>query len=140
MASTFNTAKTPNASNEYSNYYVPEMVNKLMENPNPPKMGPLEAIAEIPSENDYYDGSLNLNKVKVKCFIHTSVADCTGQNGCGWCGSEHSCIFGTKTSPLQACVKSTYIGALRHPSFIPQVKKIDEPVGGVTKTIINNHE
>lgn len=111
-----------------------------METASPPLLGPLEPIVEIASPNDFYDGSLNLNKVNVKCKIYTSVADCTGQSGCGWCGSDHSCIFGNKFGPFQACVKSSYIGAMRYPNFIPQIKKVNEPVGTVTMASINNYE
>jgi hypothetical protein len=129
---TSNWATTPTDNQMYDEYNFPETVANLFENPSKPKPGKLESIEEIPTQHEFYDGSLNLSKVKVHCIIHTSVADCVGENGCGWCNSESGCIFGTKFGPLQPCVNSSYIGALRYPN-INQNKVVNEPVGNVRR-------
>lgn len=109
----------------------------MEEAPIPPQ-GPLESAIENPTVNEYYDGSLNLNKVKVNCLIFTSASDCTHQSGCGWCGSKSGCIFGTRFGPLQPCVQSSYIGGVRYPNTGANLKKVNEAVGLVTATIITD--
>lgn len=115
------------------------MVNQLSEDPLPtPALGPLEAVEEVPTTNEYYDGSLNLNKVKVQCTIYTSISDCTNESFCGWCGSTNGCVFGTKFGPQQPCINSSYIYALRRPNINNNTRRIDEPVGGVSKVIVHD--
>lgn len=118
-------------------YSSPQLVSHLMEDTTTPKQGPLESVEETPTPHDYYDGSLNINKVKVKCDIYSSLSDCTHQSGCGWCGEKNGCIFGTSFGPLQPCVQSSYIGGIRQPSREENYKYIKEQVGGVTATIIS---
>jgi hypothetical protein len=131
-----NWANTPTNTEMYEDYMFPETTDNLSEHPRKPSPGILEAIEEKPTTHEFYDGSLNLSKVKVHCIIHTSIADCVGENGCGWCSSDKGCIFGTKIGPLQPCVKSSYIGALRNPQQNYN-KFINEPVGLVRRDTLN---
>ena len=135
-------ARVPLNENDpiFENFYQPQMVGHLSEEVKRPTAGPLEAINEIPSTNDYYDGSLNLNKVKIKCSIYTSAANCIKSSGCGWCGSTSSCMFGTSFGPTQPCVKSTWIAGISTPNYIPQIRRINEPVGGVSSTVISGYQ
>jgi len=136
ITSTF--ANTPTDNEMYEEYNFPQVVDNLSENPRKPVPSKLEPVEEVPTTHEFYDGTLNLNKVKVNCIIHTSIADCVGENGCGWCNSEGGCIFGTKFGPLQPCVASSYIGGLRYPNINNQLKYVNEPVGQVTKYNIWN--
>ena len=139
LATSFSNAAAPNSNtDEFDSYTSPQIIGHLSDEISLPLKGPLEKIEESPSINQYYDGSLNLNVVKVSCKIYTNSGDCIHQSGCGWCGSSNGCILGTNFGPLQKCVKSTYIGGLRYPTYSPSVKIVDELVGGVTNTIINN--
>lgn len=132
-------ARVPLDANDeaFDNFTAPQMVNHLAEEVGRPAPGPLEAVSEIPSPNDYYDGSLNLNKVNIKCKIFTVKTDCIQSSGCGWCGSSNSCMFGTSFGPFQPCVKSSWISGTSYPNWIPQIKRVNEPVGGVTASVIS---
>ena len=59
------------------------MVTKLPEKMNAPKRGPLEAVDEIASVKDYYNGEAKLNVVKVNCKINANPTDCLHQSSCG---------------------------------------------------------
>ena len=74
-----------------------------------PRPGPKEVIEELPSSTDYYDGSLNLNSVKIQCTVYQNQNDCLHQNKCGWCGETSSCILGNNLGPLQPCNKLSYV-------------------------------
>lgn len=137
-ASTFDVAKTPNDQDFYDDYSSPQIINHITEEPPIPTPGPLEAVEEVPTVNEYYDGALNLNKLKVNCLIITTVTECTRQSGCGWCGSGNGCIFGTKFGPLQPCIQASYMGGVSYPNAKVNLRKVDEAVGGVTKTIISD--
>lgn len=48
----------------------------------------------------------------------SSVGDCVKSSGCGWCGQNNSCIPGTASGPMAACLKNYYFkGAV--PLFNP---------------------
>ena len=86
---------------------------------NPQKTsGPKETIEEITSSSDYYDGSINLNSVTIKCNIYGNQNDCLHQNKCGWCGETKSCILGNNLGPLQPCNKLSYVFAVNSPDEI----------------------
>ena len=138
LATSFSYAQTPNGNETYDEFSNANVVSHLMDDGSAPpnKKGPLEAAEEVPTIHDYYDGGLNLNKIKVNCKIITGVVDCINISGCGWCSENGSCIFGTKFGPMEPCIQSQYIGGFRHPSMIPEVRTVQEPVGGVTKRII----
>merc|ERR1719362_1544647 len=53
-------------------FMKPEMVVSIPDVIPPPKPGPLEAIDEIPSPTDYYNGDLKLNVMKVKCKTYAN--------------------------------------------------------------------
>jgi hypothetical protein len=48
-----------------------------------PKRGPLEAVDEIPTVKDYYNGEAKLNVLKVNCKINANPTDCLHQSSCG---------------------------------------------------------
>ena len=85
------------------------MVDKLPDKIDLPPPGPQESIDEIPSPTEFYDGSKNLNVIKVNCRLYANPKECLNHSNCGWCGSSNSCILGNKAGPQQACVKNSYI-------------------------------
>jgi len=103
-----------------------------------PPPGPQENPEEIHSTTEYYDGSRNLNAVKIQCKIYSNPTDCLHQSSCGWCGSTNSCISGNNLGPLQPCVKSSYVFTSPYPNWSPQTKVITEQVGGVALTVASN--
>jgi len=103
----------------------------------PPAPGPMETVDETPSVTDYYDGSRNLNVVKVQCKIYANAADCLHQSSCGWCGSSNSCILGNNLGPLQPCLKSSYIFSAPYPNWNPQTRVVNDQVGGVSLTVVS---
>lgn len=103
-----------------------------------PAPGPLEPIEEIPTIHEYYDGNLKLNVVKVRCDIYTVKNDCLQTSGCGWCGSTNSCILGNNFGPQQSCVKSSFIYAQPIPNWNPQLRVINEKVGGVATHLVSD--
>jgi len=115
----------------------PQLVKHLMDEPLRPPTGPLETVEEIPTIHDYYAGDLHLNVINVKCDIYTNKTDCIHNSSCGWCGSSNGCILGTNFGPAQPCVRASYIYGRPYPNFHPQVKMINENVGGVTQTIVS---
>ena len=130
-------ASVPLNREEYLDFPAPQIVDHLSEDPKLPKPGPLEAIMETPTTHDYYDGSLNLNKIKVNCRIYTSRADCIHQSVCGWCGGSDTCVLGTQFGPEQPCVKSSFIYGQPAPNFNTSLNKIvNEPVGGVSMSVL----
>jgi hypothetical protein len=131
-------AVVPFTGEELEGFYKPKTVEHLAEVvPIPPK-GPLETIIENPTINEYYDGSIKLNVVKVKCTIYTTKSDCIQSSVCGWCGSSNSCVLGTNFGPSQPCVKSSWIYGKPYPNWEPQLRKINESVGGVSATIVQS--
>jgi hypothetical protein len=113
------------------------MVSNLPNKFELPPAGPQESIDEVPSVTDYYDGSTNLNSLKVQCKIYANPSDCTHQSTCGWCGSNNTCILGDSTGPRQPCAKSSYIFASPYPHWNPQTKVTTENTGGVSLTVVN---
>jgi hypothetical protein len=113
------------------------MVTALPKNMDLPPPGPLESPDEIPSETDYYDGSLHLNAEVVKCQIFANPTDCLHQSSCGWCGSNTSCIPGNNLGPLRPCEKKSYMFTAPYPNFTPQTQAVANPEGGVS-LIVNS--
>ena len=97
----------------------------------------MESVDETPSSTDYYDGSKNLNVVKVQCIVYANATDCLKQSSCGWCGSTKSCILGNNLGPLQSCVKSSYIFSAPYPNWNPQTRVVNDQVGGVGLTVVS---
>ena len=83
-----------------------------------PRPGQKEVIEELPTSTDYYDGSLNLNSVKIQCTVYQNQNDCLHQNKCGWCGETSSCILGNNLGPLQPCNKLSYVYTYHPPEEI----------------------
>lgn len=102
-----------------------------------PPPGPQESVDEVPSTTDYYDGSHNLNTVKIQCRIYANPTDCLHQSSCGWCGSANNCILGNNLGPLQPCLKSSYIFTAPFPNWNPQTKVVNEQIGGVGLTVVS---
>lgn len=102
-----------------------------------PKPGPQETIDELPSTTDYYDGSNNLNVIKLNCRVNSGTADCLKQSSCGWCGSSNSCIQGNNLGPLQPCLKSSYMFTAPYPSWNPQTRVVNDSVGGIALTVVS---
>lgn len=97
----------------------------------------MEIVDENPTITDYYDGSRNLNVVKVQCKIHATAGDCLHQSSCGWCGSSNSCILGNNLGPLQPCLKSSYVFSAPYPNWNPQTRVVSEQAGGVSLTVVS---
>ena len=82
-------------------------------------IGPLETVDEIPTNTNYYDGSLNLNinrviiisNKKIDCHLIAIPFDCYIASTCGktklifkgWCGSTNTCIRGSLSAPIEPC-------------------------------------
>jgi hypothetical protein len=113
------------------------MVAKLPAHFDPPAPGPMESVDEIPSVTDYFDGSKNLNVIKVQCKIYANASDCLKQSSCGWCGSTNGCILGNNLGPLQSCVKSSYIFSAPYPNWNPQTRVVNDQIGGVGLTVVS---
>ena len=96
---------------------------------------PMEVVDETPSESDYYDGSRNLNVVKIQCKLYGNTNECLKQSSCGWCGSTNSCILGNNIGPLQPCVKSSFMFSNPQPTWNPQTKVVSEQAGGVSLSV-----
>jgi hypothetical protein len=89
-------------------YKAPQIVEKL-----PPKVdlnvGPAENAEEMPSVEDYYDGTRGLKITRMECTQYTTQPEiCLHQGSCGWCGSTNSCIPGNNLGPLAPCLRGTY--------------------------------
>lgn len=103
-----------------------------------PSDGAQETVDELPSAVDYYDGSRNLNVIKVDCSINTnSPIACLQQPVCGWCGSTSSCIRGNNLGPLVGCQRSTYVFTAPYPNWNPNAKVVNEQLNGVSLTLVN---
>jgi len=126
-------------SNEFNKlpYYSPELVSRLPDRIPPPLRGPSETVDEIPSENDFYDGSKKLNLVKINCKIYAKALDCVHNSHCGWCGSTQGCVAGTNLGPLEPCVKSSFIYAnnQNHNYWNPPTRIDDIRSRGYTITV-----
>ena len=86
----------------------PLLVEKL-----PPKTpltgGTIETIDELPSAEDYYDGTKGLKMTYATCQQYTTQQDaCLHQGSCGWCAGNGSCIAGNAAGPLAPCLRGTY--------------------------------
>merc|ERR1711957_1065248 len=96
----------------------------------------LEAVQEVPTATNYYDGEKKLNTIKIKCKIHANPTECLHHSSCGWCSASNSCIIGNNMGPLEPCVKSSFIFSAPYPNFNPKTKVINENVGGLSMTVI----
>jgi hypothetical protein len=96
-----------------------------------PKPGLVETVNEVPSSTDYYDGSNNLNVIKINCTIYSNPKVCLTHSHCGWCGSGNSCILGSNLGPQQTCVRSSYIYSAPYPNWDPQARIVTGKIGGV---------
>ena len=67
-----------------------------------------EEVDEIKTNEEYYDGTKDLNKIIINCHIYDKESDCLHQSNCGWCGAKPMCISGNKMGPLEECLKETY--------------------------------
>src|SRR5690349_15177299 len=90
-----------------------EFKNVLLVEKLPPKVpmggGAAETVDEIPSVEDYYDGTRGLKTTMTTCQTYTTQPDvCMHMGSCGWCGSNSSCIAGNKNGPLAPCLRNTY--------------------------------
>eukprot|EP00340_Litonotus_pictus_P005532 CAMPEP_0170528832 /NCGR_PEP_ID=MMETSP0209-20121228/14276_1 /TAXON_ID=665100 ORGANISM="Litonotus pictus, Strain P1" /NCGR_SAMPLE_ID=MMETSP0209 /ASSEMBLY_ACC=CAM_ASM_000301 /LENGTH=183 /DNA_ID=CAMNT_0010820239 /DNA_START=32 /DNA_END=579 /DNA_ORIENTATION=- len=122
-------AKVQNLKDDFEEYGNPQMVKHISDDVKIPSIGPMEAVEEMPTTHQYYDGSLKLNKVKINCTIYATKNDCIHQSFCGWCGSSSSCLFATKFGPETPCLKSSFIVGQPYPNWNNQIRRIDEPVG-----------
>lgn len=146
ISSAFSTGKTETVDAFTSGYgrnrYIPppgipmkspEISNHLSEVIQPPLPGNVESADEIPSEKEYYDGELNLNKMKVNCKLYTNKMDCFQQSFCGWCGGSSSCIGGSPKGPYEPCLTSTYIYSVQNAY---QVKTSSTNYGGLQTNVV----
>ena len=116
----------------------PVMVSKLPENFDLPRNGPLENVDEVPSNADYYDGTLNLNKKKISCRIYGNASDCMKNSSCGWCGSSNSCILGNNLGPLQTCSRSSFVYSSPIPNWNNKATVINTGDGDGVKFAIKS--
>lgn len=118
-------------------YKSPTMMGVLPTKFELPKGGVFESIDEIPSAEKYYDGSTNLNSVKLSCKIYATSDDCLKNSSCGWCGSSNLCILGNNLGPLQSCTRSSFLYSSPIPNINKQlvIEKSDSP--GVDFTLEN---
>ena len=110
----------------------PEISNHISDEVLPPAPGKIEAAEEIPSETDYYDGEIKLNKMNVNCKIYASQNDCFHQSFCGWCGSTSSCIGGDAKGPYEPCLKATYLFSQN----VYQMKTASTNYGGLQTNVV----
>lgn len=115
----------------------PTFVPKLPDKFELPTGGPLENIDEVPTTTDYYDGSINLNKIKISCRIYGNANDCLKNTSCGWCGSNNSCILGNNLGPLQSCVRHTFVYSTPTASF-DQTLTVNQNSEGVSFNLSEN--
>merc|ERR1711957_809611 len=86
--------------NNSKDYKPPTYVDKL-----PPQValggGPPVTIDELPSAEDYYDGTKGLKMTFSTCTNYTTQPEvCMKSGGCGWCGSFKFAAPGKDWNPL----------------------------------------
>ncbi len=102
-----------------------------------PKPGSIEIVNEIPSPTDYYDGSDNLNVLRIKCTIYSNPKVCLTHSSCGWCGHSKKCILGNNLGPLQNCPRSSYIYSAPFPNWDNEARIVKGMINGVDLKVIN---
>jgi len=113
------------------------MVSHLPEKFDLPPPGQSETVDEIPSPTDFYDGTGNLNVIKINCTVYSNPKVCLTHSNCGWCGASNSCILGNNLGPQQACVRSSYIYSAPYPNWTPEMSVVTGNIGGVSLNMIN---
>lgn len=63
---------------------------------------------ENPTNENYYDGEIGLNSIKINCKVYKDPIKCTQVNSCGWCHAQNRCIAGNSMGPLEECPRSKY--------------------------------
>jgi hypothetical protein len=135
MAASYGVAHAPD---EFvpSNFSTPEQVPKIPDVVPRPPVSALEAVDEIPTTHDYYQGDLKLNVVKVHCTIYTTRADCIHVSGCGWCGSKNTCMLGNGFGPQEPCLKAGWIAAPPVANYNPTYNGMNMS-GGVQMNVVS---
>lgn len=85
-----------------------------------------EAVDEVPSITNYYDGEVKLNVMKVNCKVYHNYNDCIHQAQCGWCNQGSKCIMGNSMGPLEDCPRAQYV--------------FSNPFGDVNRYRVTNHD
>jgi len=144
MAVNYSLAKAAKTSDVYvtneKDFKTPSFVDKLPMR-QPIDTGNPEVIDEVPSLENYYDGSIGLKTSATFCqkFIDKAQA-CMHQGNCGWCLSSNKCIPGTKAGPLEDCLRGNYLftapNADWNPVSNPNVKVQRQQVVGAQLTTI----
>ncbi len=71
--------------------------------------GEVTSVLEVPSEKNYYDGTIKFKTTTVRCNQWTSQKEvCLKQRSCGWCASSFSCISGNNLGPLAPCLRGRF--------------------------------
>lgn len=97
----------------------------------------IETVNEIPSVSDYYDGSNNLNVIKIDCNIYANPEKCLKHSSCGWCNASKRCILGNNLGPQQPCPRSSYIYSAPYPNWDPQARIIQGDINGIGINVLN---
>jgi hypothetical protein len=93
-----------------SSFRPPTLVERL-----PPKQaietGGPEVVEEIPSTDNYYDGTKGMKITVTRCNIYeTKPQACVNNNGCGWCQENNKCVEGNSAGPAAgSCLSGRYI-------------------------------
>lgn len=109
-ATNYALAKNTNQDIFGSNFKPPTLVERL-----PPKKGietgGPEIIEEIPSLDNYYDGSVGLKTSVTRCNAYeTKPQACVNNGGCGWCLETNRCVEGSAKGPASgACLLGRYV-------------------------------
>ena len=101
--------------------------------------GEITSVVEIPSETDYYDGSLSFKTTTTNCNQWVTQKEvCLKQKSCGWCASSGSCIPGNNFGPLAPCLRGRFVFSAPHETFNPfETNNINirrQNIGGVQLT------
>mmetsp|Transcript_21201 Transcript_21201/g.21986 ORF Transcript_21201/g.21986 Transcript_21201/m.21986 type:complete len:196 (-) Transcript_21201:156-743(-) len=117
-------AKTNNKDVVLTNdpyYKTPTLAMKLPLR-RPISSGPPESADEIPSVENYYDGSMGVKHSASFCqqFI-TKPEACVNQGNCGWCYGEGTCIGGNSKGPIsnKDCLRGKYVYEAPSPNWNP---------------------
>jgi len=94
-------------------------------------------VDEIPSATDFYDGSQNLNVIKVNCNIYSNPKICLTHSNCGWCGSTNRCVLGNNLGPHETCTRSSYIYSAPYPNWTSEMSVVKGEIANVTLNLSN---
>ena len=106
------------------------MLAKLPDKFDLPKGGLIESVEELASPTDYYDGSSNLNVIKINCTIYSNPKVCLTHSSCGWCNAYNKCILGNNLGPQQSCPRSSYIYSAPFDKWDPEARVVKGDLGG----------